>query len=322
MGAAVCPRCAKHVALHEGRPFVSASGAVELWHLTCWTMRDVPVVADVVAIAEPAPVRRAPKKLRLVAAGGASIALVAIATLSMSRSASAEHPAAPVAAIDPIESEEQLIPVVQPHATSKEAAPPVPDIREQFPVPEEQGAALDELYPSLLDWVYPVAGADEKMPDRTTARFGAKRIGVMREECGAGHCGVDLAGPIGRAVVAVGDGVVVRVERSELGRDGRSGRYVRIEHDDGTLTSYMHLDTIVEGLQVGDRVDGSQEIGTLGATAINHSAPHVHFGLEVPNDPNQHGDNTNTRYVDPAPFLVRARVLSNAERKHPVKPAF
>lgn len=285
-------------------------------------MRDVPLVADVVAIAEPAPVRR-PKKLRLVAAGGAGLALVALATLSVSRSASADHPAAPLAAIDPFETEGQdLVPVVQPHATSREAAPPVPDMRQQFPVPEEQGAALDELYPSLLDWVYPVAGADEQMPDRSTARFGARRIGVMRDECGAGHCGVDLAGPIGRAVVAVGDGVVVRVERSELGRDGRSGRYVRIEHDDGTLTSYMHLDSIVEGLQVGDRVDGSQEIGTLGKTAINHSAPHVHFSLEVPNNPNQHGDNTNTRYVDPAPFLVRARILPIAERRHPVKPAF
>ncbi len=323
MGAAVCPRCVKSVSLHEGRPFVAASGAVELWHLTCWGMRDIPLVAEPIALVEPA--RRAPRKLRLVAAGGASLALAALATLSVSRSASADHPAAPVASIETsgFESEGQdLLPVVQPHATTKEAAPPVPDMREQFPVPEEQGAALDEVFPSLLDWVYPVAGADEQLPDRSTARFGAERFGVSRDECGRGHCGVDLGGPVGRAVVSVGDGVVVRVERSEKGRDGRSGRYVRIEHDDGTLTSYMHLDTIVEGLQVGDRVDGSQEIGTLGATAIYHSAPHVHFSLEVPNNPDQHGDNTNTRYVDPAPFLVRARILSVPERKHPIKPAF
>src|SRR4051812_39948454 len=104
-------------------------------------------------------------------------------------------------------------------------------------------------------------------------------------------------------------GVVVRVERSEMGRDGRSGRYVRIEHDDGTLTSYMHLDTIVEGLDVGDRVDGGQQIGTLGATAVHRAEPHVHFGLEVPNEAGTHGDNVNTHYVDPAPFLVRAKVL-------------
>lgn len=324
MGVAVCPRCAKSVSLHEGRPFVASSGAVELWHLTCWAVRDTPLVDDAPVLVEPLP-RRAPRKLHLVAVGGASIALAAIATLSLSRSASADHPVGSAAAIAAggFESEGQdLLPLVKPRATSKEVAPPAPDLKAMFPVPQEQGAALDELYPSLLDWVYPVAGADEKMPDRVTARFGARRIGVTREECGGGHCGVDLAGPIGRSVVAVGDGVVVRVERSELGRDGRSGRYVRIQHDDGTLTAYMHLDTVVEGLQVGDHVDGSQEIGTLGSTAIFHSAPHVHFSLEVPNDPTAHGDITNTRYVDPAPFLVRARILSIAQRKHPVKPAF
>jgi murein DD-endopeptidase MepM/ murein hydrolase activator NlpD len=320
MGAAVCPRCEKTVALHEGRPFVAASGAVELWHSTCWTVRDVPLVVDAPIVATLPG--RAPRKLGFVVAGGASIALAALVTVSWARRANAEHPTS-LAAMEPAGAEGlELLPVVHPRATSKEAAPPEPDMQAMFPVPEEQGEALDEVYPSLLDWTYPVAGADEKMPDRSTARFGAKRIGVSRDECGAGHCGVDLAGPVGRAVVTVGDGVVVRIERSESGRDGRSGRYVRIEHYDGSLTSYMHLDTIIEGLQVGDRVDGSQEIGTLGATGIYHSAPHVHFSLEVPRVPGQHGDNTNTRYVDPAPFLVRARILSNPERKHPVKPAF
>lgn len=325
MGSAVCPRCDRSVALHEGRPFVAASGAVELWHSTCWMVRDVPLVTNAPVVVEATLRPRSPRKVRFVVAGSASIALAALATITWARQANAEHPAS-AAAIEPagVEAEgQELLPAVQPRATSKEAVPPKPDQRAEFPVPEEKGAALDETYPSLLDWTYPVAGADEQMPDRSTARFGAKRIGVIvREECGAGHCGVDLAGPVGRAVVAVNDGVVVRVERSEHGLDGRSGRYVRIEHDDGTLTSYMHLDTIMDGLQVGDHVDGSQEIGTLGASGVYHSEPHVHFSLEVPRDPSQHGDNTNTRYVDPAPFLVRARILSNPERKHPVKPAF
>ena len=33
----------------------------------------------------------------------------------------------------------------------------------------------------------------------------------------------------------------------------------RIEHDDGTLTAYMHLDDIADGLEVGDRVEAGAE---------------------------------------------------------------
>jgi murein DD-endopeptidase MepM/ murein hydrolase activator NlpD len=204
----------------------------------------------------------------------------------------------------------------------KEGEPPILDPRDEHPVPEVEGEKLDELYPSLLDWIHPVADTDEVVPTQSGGRFGAGRGGVDREECGNGHCGVDLFGPIGRPIVAVGDGVVVRVERSENGRDGKSGRYVRIEHSDGTLTSYMHLDTVEEGLQVRDRVDGGQQIGTLGASAIHSSAPHLHFALEIPNEHGDHGDHTNTHYVDPAPFLVRASVSHSPQRKHAIKPAF
>jgi len=113
---------------------------------------------------------------------------------------------------------------------------------------------------------------------------------------------------------------VVRVERSELGADGRSGRYVRVEHDDGTLTAYMHLDDVANGLAVGDRVDAGQYLGTLGATAVFSAPPHLHFALEVPEHAGVRGDNTDTEYVDPAPFLARARIAPVP--RHDLKAAF
>ena len=207
--------------------------------------------------------------------------------------------------------------------TSQEVAPPAPDERLNHPVPVVNDQPLDELYPSLLDWIHPVVGADEILPTTSGGRFGAGRQGIDRAECGEGHCGVDLAGPIGRPVVSVSDGIVIRIERSEMGRDGRSGRYVRIEHPDGTLTAYMHLDSIAEGLQVGDHVDGGQQIGTLGATAVHVAGPHLHFALEVPNHYGALGeDTTDTKYVDPAPFLVRATVHPLPDRRPGKKPAF
>lgn len=209
--------------------------------------------------------------------------------------------------------------------TVREVAPPPIDPRDRYEVPSVDGQRLDEQFPSLLDWTHPVTGTAELMPEQGSRHFGAPRTGldIIRPECGAGHCGVDLDGPRGRPVVAVADGVVVRVEHSELGLDGRSGRYVRIEHDDGTLTAYMHLDDIADGLEVGDHVDGGQYIGTLGATAVYAAPPHLHFSLEVPNHPGpgRHGDSTDTHYVDPAPFLVRATIEPTPERKHATKPA-
>lgn len=323
MGEAVCPRCTRVVALHEGRPFVSTTGAIELWHSSCWAGRDSRIVEELTLVAPPlpsvAPSRdtRSARTLRsalVTAVAGAAFVAVAIASYSLH----VRLPPASLATIN-FETTESLAPGAR--LSEREIAPAALEPRDLHPVPVVDGQPLDELYPSLIDWIHPVADTDDLLPPRSSASFGAVRRGVDRTECGGGHCGVDLVGPIGRPVVAVGDGVVVRIERSEMGRDGRSGRYVRIEHADGTLTAYMHLDEIVDGLEVGDRVDGGQQIGTLGASGIHTAAPHVHFALELPNTPGTHGDHSDTHYVDPVPFLARASIAHGPTRRHAQKPA-
>jgi murein DD-endopeptidase MepM/ murein hydrolase activator NlpD len=290
---------------------VSATGAIELWHASCWSVRHARGVEEVTVIAPP-PTKRFP-----FAALGAVVGIAAIAIASYSLRV--KLPAASLATIN-FDADEPLS--LGGAFSEREVAPPVLDPRDEHPVPIVEGTPLDELYPSLLDWIHPVVDSEDVLPPYATGRFGAERDTVQRNDCGRGHCGVDLGGPVGRPIVSVADGVVVRVERAELGRDGRSGRYVRIEHADGTLTSYMHLDTITRDLEVGDRVDGGQQIGTLGATAVRSAAPHCHFGLELPNVPGTHGDNANTHYVDPAPFLVRASIARAPDRRHALKPAF
>ena len=114
----------------------------------------------------------------------------------------------------------------------------------------------------------------------------------------------------------------MRVERHELGLDGMSGRYVRIQHEDGTLTSYMHLDDVADGLEVGDHVAAGEYIGTLGSTAMFSAPAHLHFSLEIPNHPGDRGDNTDTHYIDPSPFLVRSTIIAKPDRRRPERPAF
>lgn len=165
---------------------------------------------------------------------------------------------------------------------------------------ENSEEPLHEMLPTLADWVFPVQASDEPFPLKSTRQFGASREGVQRTECGAGHCGVDLDGPRGTTIVAVAWGVVTRIERRS---DRRSGKYVRIEHPDYVYTSYMHLDEIAEGLELGAEVQAGDPLGTLGRTGIQHSAPHLHFSLEIP------GGGRFT-HIDPTPYLERAARLT------------
>lgn len=318
MVAAVCPRCANVIALYEGKPIVAASGAVELWHPSCWMMRGRAV--DAVAIEVPPPPARA------IGQRIAKVSLSSMLVIMLAQFAWLEHtlPAASLTNIE-LDAKESLSP--RTHGTSRELVPLQrvgvdTELQAKYPVQLVDGQPIDELFSSLREWTHPVTNSPELMPENYSRKFGSPRpsLETIRPECGEGHCGVDLDGPRGRPIVAVADGVVVRVEHSEMGLDGRSGRYVRIEHDDGTLTAYMHLDDIADGLQVRDRVQAGQFIGTLGSTATFSAPPHCHFSLEIPNHPGLHGDNTDTHYIDPAPFLVRATIAPAPDRRHADKP--
>lgn len=300
----------------EGRPVVTAAGMVELWHPACWDVRDQPLAVEEpeVVVAPPPPASRFARRLTGVLALAAGAALVGW-TWQESRPQQTSLVDVTVDATEEV--------AIREAAVAHEDAPPLPPeptLEERFPIPTVEGVSLVEKYPSLAAWTHPVTAATELTPtDNRSRMFGGVRHGIDRKECGQGHCGVDLDGPRGRPIVAVAPGVVIRIERRELGADGRSGRYVRIQHDDGPLTAYMHLDEVSEELRIGDRVDAGHYLGTLGASAIFHAAPHLHFTLEVPRRYWERGDHLETIYLDPAPYLVRAKVVPVNER--PRQPA-
>jgi len=308
---------------------VNAAGAIELWHRNCFEDRDVLITRSGPLDFLPTP--PTPRLVRVLGGGVAGSLLIAIVIGQWTWGEMAPPPPASLANLDLAPSSEPVS--VRMMDAAHERLPPrivtvETEVEARYPVPARGAMRLDERFPTLRAWVHPVTGSAELMPEQSSRHFGAAREGIDRPECGAGHCGVDLDGPRGRPIVAVAAGTVVRIELSELGLDGRSGRYVRIQHDDGTLTSYMHMDEVAE-VRVGDRVAAGQYIGTLGATAVFASAPHLHFSLEVPAQPGLSGDITDTHYVDPAPFLVRSTVAAaphasagGRDRHHAIKPAF
>ncbi len=319
MVAGQCPRCGTAVALHEGRPFVTLENVIELWHRDCWDDRDALVTVSTPSDFLPTP--PTPRIVRVLLGAVAGSALVAMVVGHWALSEVAPPPAASLANIDL--SPDEPLPVkwegTAPEAIPTRLATVETKLESRYEVPLQNGRRLDEQFPSLRTWTHPVTASPELMPEQSSRHFGAHRDGIDRPECGEGHCGVDLDGPRGRPLVSVAAGTVVRIELSELGLDHRSGRFVKIQHDDGVLTAYMHMDDVAD-IHVGQRVTAGQYIGTLGATAVFQSVPHCHFALEVPNRPGLVGDITDTHYVDPAPFLVRSTIIPVPERGLPARP--
>lgn len=331
MTAPGCPRCGEAVGLHEGRPSVTSDGQVALWHPGCWEQRDVPLA---VAAVSTAPIARPSAGDRIRGAARALIEHRRRVGQVAGAAAVAAGAAMLVAWMWPVEPDDvpelaaatREPPAVRSAMASRDDAPPrwtrtIQPIGEGSEIPLVDGKPLDELFPSLKDWVHPVSASAEYMPTFPPRLFGSERVGIERAECGAGHCGVDLDGPRGRPIVAVAAGIVAVAERRELGADGRSGRYVRIQHDDGTFTAYMHLDELADDMIVGTAVRRGQYVGTLGATAVFSAPPHLHFSLEIPNNGAAYarGDHSATHYVNPAPFLLRSTIVPVIER--PNRPA-
>ncbi|SDC46061.1 M23 family metallopeptidase [Actinokineospora iranica] len=130
--------------------------------------------------------------------------------------------------------------------------------------------------PAASGFVKPAQG-------RFTSGFGAR--------WGSTHYGVDIANKIGTPILAVTSGVVI-----DAGPASGFGLWVRIRHDDGTVTVYGHMNEILTSK--GARVGAGQQIATIGNRGQS-TGPHLHFEVW------QGG----SRKIDPVPWL-RARGIT------------
>lgn len=114
-----------------------------------------------------------------------------------------------------------------------------------------------------------------------SSKFGARRDpfdGHVRY-----HYGVDFASPHGSDVIAVGSGLIQKVE------DRRGyGLLVEVKHGEGFVTRYAHNSAVT--VQEGDMVERGQVIAKVGKSGRS-TGPHVHFevlykGVQV--DPAQY----------------------------------
>ena len=90
------------------------------------------------------------------------------------------------------------------------------------------------------------------------------------------HRGIDLAAPRGTPVLVQAPGEV-----TFAGWRGSFGRFVEIEHADGVITRYAHLNKI--SVATGDRVEGGDAIAQVGSSGRS-TGPHLHYEILVDND--------------------------------------
>jgi LysM repeat protein len=97
--------------------------------------------------------------------------------------------------------------------------------------------------------------------------------GSINQRYWSGHPGVDIGAWTGAPVKAVDGGYVV-IARG--GWNGGYGNHVIIDHGNGFVTLYAHLNSLY--VKPGESVSRGQQVGTVGNTG-NSTGPHLHFEI-------------------------------------------
>lgn len=153
--------------------------------------------------------------------------------------------------------------------------------------------------------VFPVNADEVRFRDS----WGERRSGGRR------HKGTDIVAQRGSEILAVADGVV-----SEMGYHYQSGYYLTIDHGDGAMTMYLHLNNDSQGtddgrggtvtayfptLVVGSEVSAGDVVAYLGDSGNSErTTPNTHFEIIIDGEK-----------IDPYPLLERA--LEREERELP-----
>ena len=178
-------------------------------------------------------------------------------------------------------------------------------------VDDSAAAALEQAAPQILSIAEykPVTGLTDQLDKAVDAA--EQRIALEASQRGPGvvkpaegaytsgfgmrwgsmHAGIDLAAPIGTPILAAMDGTVI-----DSGPASGYGNWIRIQHDDGSITVYGHMSTL--NVAVGQRVTAGQHIAGMGSEGFS-TGSHLHFEIH----PGGGGA------IDPIPWLAERGVV-------------
>ena len=150
-------------------------------------------------------------------------------------------------------------------------------VRAEQPVIRAAFEAFSTTVPSTFEMITPVVGPK-------SSSFGLRRF--FNNQPRRPHSGMDIAAPTGTPVVAPASGKVI-----ETGDYFFNGKTIFIDHGQGLITMFCHLDTIE--VKKGQAVLPRDRVATVGATG-RVTGPHLHWSIAL-----------NGALVDPALFLAQ-----------------
>lgn len=138
------------------------------------------------------------------------------------------------------------------------------------------------------------AGQADAAPPAKAAGYAGScpAAGTVTQWWHSGHDGVDIANNRGTPIYSTGPGTVI-----VSGTASGYGQWIRIKHDDGTVTEYGHMYERL--VSVNQRVSSGQLIARMGSEG-DSSGNHLHFEA--------HSSTSSTRGMDPVPYLAERGV--------------
>ena len=222
--------------------------------------------------------RRTAGKHRKQSPNKGRVALVAVATgavasggISAASAANTDNAGAAQAAVDNAGTPDEIA----------GAAPQILTISEYKPVDN-----LSEQLGKAVEYAKVRSAADlaARAPLSVKPAEGAFTSG-FGPRWGTFHKGIDIANAVGTPIVAVEDGEVI-----DSGPANGFGNWIRLRHEDGTVTVYGHMETL--DVAVGEKVHAGQKIAGMGSRGFS-TGSHLHFEVH----PN------GGEAIDPAPWL-------------------
>jgi murein DD-endopeptidase MepM/ murein hydrolase activator NlpD len=147
---------------------------------------------------------------------------------------------------------------------------------------EREQIDIKQIFTRWNDTAAPPLAFQFPTQGRLSGAFGTRRFFNDQER--QPHNGLDIAAARGAAIAAPADGVI-----TGIGDYFFNGRTVFIDHGQGLVSMYNHLDRVA--VTLGEKVVRGQRIGDVGMTG-RATGPHLHWAVSL----------NNTR-VDPLLFV-------------------
>lgn len=87
------------------------------------------------------------------------------------------------------------------------------------------------------------------------------------------HPAIDYAAPTGTPIMTVGDGTIIKIGYTQY-----NGNHIRIRHNGGLETLYLHMSKFAKGMKAGKKLSQGDVIGYVGSTGLA-TGPHLCFRM-------------------------------------------